>query len=506
MTEKNKAESSKKIRTRFAPSPTGWLHLGNARTAIFNYLFARHNGGDLVLRIEDTDRERSKKEFEEAIIEDLKWLGIEWDEGPDVGGPHGPYRQSERFDIYKKYVDILLEKGYAYRCFCTPEELEAEREKAKKEGRPYRYSGKCRHLTPEQVEEYLKEGKPYVVRFRVPDGRDIVFEDLIKGEVKFNVNDFGDFVIVRSDGSPVYNFVVVIDDALMKITHVIRGEDHLSNTPKQILIYEALGFEVPKFAHLPIILGEDRSKLSKRHGAVSVRQYRFDGYLPEALLNFLSLLGWYPKDGKEILSKEELIERFDIEDIHNAPAVFNKEKLYWMNGVYIREVLDLDDLTKRVINYLKQYKEHLDKEDQPVAELILQKPYEYIKEVVSKVRDSFFTLKEFPKRAKPFFVDKVELTPEAVKHIEKITPEVAKQIVELYLQKVKDMETFKGEDFKKVAKQVAKELKLKPGMVFKTLRVALTGETQGVSLDLLVDVIGKEATEKRLESFLSNLG
>jgi len=486
-----------KVKTRFAPSPTGWLHLGNARTAIFSYLFAKHHGGRLVLRIEDTDRERSKKEFETAIIEDLKWLGIDWDEGP--------YRQSERFEIYKKYVDLLLEKGYAYRCFCTQEELEAEREKAKKEGRPYRYNGKCRHLSKEEIEKNLKEGKPYTIRFKVPDGREIVFNDLIKGEVRFNVNDFGDFVIVRSDGSPVYNFVVVIDDAIMGITHVIRGEDHLSNTPKQILLYEALGFPIPKFAHLPIILGEDRSKLSKRHGAVSVRQYRIDGYLPEALLNFLSLLGWYPKDGKEILSKEELIERFDLEDIHNAPAVFNREKLHWMNGVYIREVLDLDDLTQRVINYLKQYGEKLSPEDQKVAKEILNKPFGYVKEVVSKVRDSFFTLKEFPQRAKPFFLEEYTLSPEAEKQIEKATPEVAKNITQLFLEKVKKAETFGGEEFKKAAKEVSKELKLKPGMVFKTLRIALTGETQGVGLDLLANVVGKDSVIKRLERFLTLL-
>ena len=454
------------------------------------------------MRIEDTDRERSKKVYEDALIEDLKWLGIEWDEGPDVGGPYGPYRQSERFEIYKKYVEELLEKGYAYRCFCTPEELEAEREQAKKEGRPYRYSGKCRHLTQEQIEQYLKEGRPYTIRFRVPDGRELVLNDLIKGEVRFNVDDFGDFVIVRSDGSPVYNFVVVVDDALMKITHVIRGEDHLANTFKQMLIYEALGFPMPKFAHLPIILGEDRSKLSKRHGAVSVRQYRIDGYLPEALFNFLSLLGWYPKDGKEILSKEELVERFDITDIHNAPAVFNKEKLYWMNGVYIREVLDIEDLTDRVINYLKTYKDEFDEGLQKLVDTILSYPREYIKTVVSKVRDSFFTLKEFPTRAKPFFVDEITLSPDAEKHIQKITPEVAKQIVKLFKEKVENLETLKGEDFKKLAKEVAKELKLKPGMVFKTLRVALTGETQGVGLDLLVEVIGKERVLKRLNSFL----
>ncbi len=497
---------TEKVRVRFAPSPTGWLHLGNARTAIFNYLFARHHGGELVLRIEDTDRERSKKEYEEALIEDLKWLGMEWDEGPDIGGPYGPYRQSERFEIYKRYVDKLLESGHAYRCFCTPEELEAEREKAKREGRPYRYSGKCRNLSPEEVEKYLKEGRPYTIRFRVPDGRELVLNDLVKGEVRFNVDDFGDFVIVRSDGSPVYNFVVVVDDALMKITHVIRGEDHLANTFKQMLIYEALGFPMPKFAHLPIILGEDRSKLSKRHGAVSVRQYRFDGYLPEALFNFLTLLGWYPKDGKEILSKEELIERFDITDIHNAPAIFNREKLYWMNGVYIREVLDLEDLTQRIIDYLTDYRDHLDEEDRKVAQKILEFPKEYVREVVSKTRDSFFTLKEFPKRAKPFFVDEITLSPEAEKHVEKVSREVAQKIVSLFKEKVENLETLKGDDFKKLAKEVAKELKLKPGMVFKTLRVALTGETQGVGLDLLVEVIGKERTLKRLENFLNLVG
>jgi len=493
------------VRVRFAPSPTGWLHLGNARTAIFNYLFARHHGGEVVLRIEDTDRERSKKEYEEALLEDLRWLGVEWDEGPDKGGPYGPYRQSERLEIYRKYAQKLLESGHAYRCFCTPEELEAERERAKREGRPYRYSGKCRHLSPEEVERYLKEGRPYTIRFRVPDGRELVLNDLVKGEVRFNVDDFGDFVIVRSDGTPVYNFVVVVDDALMKITHVIRGEDHLSNTFKQMLIYEALGFPMPKFAHLPIILGEDRSKLSKRHGAVSVRQYRFDGYLPEALFNFLTLLGWYPKDGKEILSKEELIERFDITDVHNAPAVFNREKLYWMNGVYIREVLDLDDLTDRVLEYLRNYSEHLDAEDRKVAEKILDFPREFVREVVSKVRDSFFTLKEFPKRAKPFFVDDFEPSEEARKHLQKVGTETARKVVELFLEKVRSAETFGGEEFKKLAKEVAKELKLKPGVVFKTLRVALTGETQGVALDLLVDLIGKERTVGRLESFLARL-
>lgn len=292
------------IVTRFAPSPTGYLHLGNARTAIFSYLFARHNKGKFILRVEDTDLERSTKEYEEMLIEDLKWLGLEWDEF---------YRQSDRFHIYREYAQKLVDLGYAYECFCSPEELELEREKAKQEGIPYRYSGKCRALTKEEVQAFKKEGRPYTIRFRVPDGETIVFQDLVKGHISINVDDFGDFVIVRSDGTPTYNFVVVVDDALMGVTHVVRGEDHIPNTPKQILIYRALGFEIPQFAHLPVILGEDRSKLSKRHGAVSVRNYREEGYLPQALFNYLCLLGWSPREeGKEIFSKEELIDVFDL--------------------------------------------------------------------------------------------------------------------------------------------------------------------------------------------------
>ncbi|HEV09646.1 MAG TPA: glutamate--tRNA ligase, partial [Sulfurihydrogenibium azorense] len=257
-------------RVRFAPSPTGYLHLGNARTALFNYLFAKHEGATFILRIEDTDLERSKKEYEEMLIQDLKWMGLEWDEGPDKGGPYGPYRQSERLDIYHQYAKKLLETGHAYFCYCTEEELEKEREKAIAEGKPYRYSGKCRNLTQQEREQLEAKGLKPVIRFKVPD-KTVVFEDIIRGHVEIDTKEFGDFVIVRQDGMPVYNFVVVIDDALMKITHVIRGEDHLSNTPKQIVIYEALGFDIPQFAHLPIILGEDRTKLSKRHGAVSVR-------------------------------------------------------------------------------------------------------------------------------------------------------------------------------------------------------------------------------------------
>jgi len=476
-------------RVRFAPSPTGYLHLGNARTALFNYLYARHENGKFILRIEDTDLERSKKEYEKMLIEDLKWLGIEWDEGPDKGGEHGPYRQSERLEIYAKYVDKLLKSGDAYFCYCTEEELEAEREKAIKEGRPYRYSGKCRNLTPEERMDYEVKGIKPVIRFKVPDGEVVAFEDLIKGHIEINVNEFGDFVIVRQDGMPVYNFVVVIDDALMGITHVIRGEDHLANTPKQILIYKALGFETPKFAHLPMILGEDRTKLSKRHGATSVRALKDEGYMPEAVFNYLSLLGWHPKDEKEILSKEEIIKQFKIEDVNKSPAIFDRTKLRWMNGVYIREILDIDTITKRAVEFFEGFGYIAD--------------YDYYKKVMEAIRDSIETLMDIKERAKPFFVDDFPYTEEI---IEEVKNSKAYDVVKAFYEKIKDKEEIKKEDFKEITKQIQKELSVKGKELYHPLRLALTGESSGVGLDLLVEVIGIKRLKHRLERFLEYFG
>jgi len=477
------------VRVRFAPSPTGYLHLGNARTALFNYIYAKHTGGKIVLRIEDTDRERSKKEYEDMLIDDLKWLGIEWDEGPDVGGEYAPYRQSERAEIYKEYVEKLKETGHIYKCFCTPEELEEERKKAMAEGRPPRYSGKCRNLSPEDIKKLEEEGKPYVWRFRVPDGEYIVFDDLIKGTVEINVDEFGDFVIVRSDGSPVYNFVVVVDDALMKITHVIRGEDHLSNTPKQILIYRALGFQEPKFAHLPIILGEDRSKLSKRHGAVSVRAFRDDGYVSEAMFNGLALLGWHPKGDNEVLSKEEIIAEFDIEDVHNAPAVFDRAKLKWLNGVYIREKLDIDDLTRRAVPFFEGFGYKAD--------------FEYYKKVMKAIRDSIETLMDIEERAKPFFVDDFHYSEDGKKFLE---DENGYKVVQLFYEKIKDMDGITKEDFKKITKEIQKETGIKGKGLFMPIRVALTGETSGVDIATLVEVIGIERVKHRIKRALEYFG
>ncbi len=466
--------------SRFAPSPTGYLHLGNARTAIFSYLFARHHRGKFILRVEDTDRERSTKEFEGMLLEDLKWLGIEWDEF---------YRQSERFDIYREYAEKLVQSGHAYPCFCTVEELEEERKKAGERGVPYRYSGKCRALSKEEVEEFKRQGKPYTIRFRVPDGRVVVFEDLIKGHIAINVDDFGDFVIVRSDGTPTYNFVVVVDDALMGVTHVIRGEDHIPNTPKQILIYEALGFEVPKFAHLPVILGEDRSKLSKRHGAVSVRNYREEGYLPEALFNFLCLLGWSPpEEGREIFSKEELIELFTLEGVNSAPAVFNKEKLRWMNGVYIREVLSLDRLVEEFMPFLERAGYRADKE--------------YVKRVLQKTRDSFDTLLEGVERLRPFFAESLSYSEEAMAVLEN---QHSRAVLELFLQKVQEGQ-LNSQKVKEIAKEIQRELNLKAKDVWHALRASLTGELEGVGVDILCDVMPKEKVVERVIKALTLLG
>jgi nondiscriminating glutamyl-tRNA synthetase len=324
------------MKVRFPPSPTGHLHVGNVRTALYNWLLARRHGGTFLLRIEDTDVERSTRENEEKLLDDLRWLGLEWDEGPAVGGPNGPYRQSERLDVYKEHIDRLLNSGACYQCFCTAEELEAERQKALAEKRPPRYSGKCRDVEPEEAKRRMEAGEPAAIRFRVDPGDAIAWDDFVHGPMRFEREVIGDFLFVRSDGTPAYNFAVTVDDALMGITHVLRGDDHISNTPRQILLYMALGFDLPRFGHLPMILGPDGSRLSKRHGATSVQQFRELGYLPGALLNFLALLGWNPGDEREIFSRDELIAAFSLDRVNKSAATFNPDKLDWMNGQIMR--------------------------------------------------------------------------------------------------------------------------------------------------------------------------
>lgn len=320
------------VRVRFAPSPTGHLHVGGARTAIFNWLFARHHQGTFIIRVEDTDQARSTRESEEMVLDDLRWLGLAWDEGPDLdggrGGPHAPYRQSERVEIYARAAKELIERGVAYRCYCTEEELEVKRKQAEVDARPPHYDLTC--WVNRRVED-----KPFAIRFHVPDDGDVTIDDLIRGEVTWKKESLGDFIVLRSDGLPTYNFSVVVDDHDMEITHVIRAEEHLTNTHRQVLVYRALGWEVPRFAHVSLILGQDRTKLSKRHGATSVSAYADEGYLPDAMLNYLTLLGWSSPDGLDIFSREYAIANFSLDRVNPAPAVFDPQKLEWLNGQYI---------------------------------------------------------------------------------------------------------------------------------------------------------------------------
>jgi glutamyl-tRNA synthetase len=341
-----------KVRVRFAPSPTGLLHIGNARTALFNFLFAKRHQGTFILRIEDTDLERSTDVSMDQILKDLQWLGIGWDEGPDRGGSEGPYRQSQRLPLYENHAQRLLEEGKVYKCFCSPERLETLRKEQLSRGKMPRYDGRCRSLSKEEVAQMESEGQQPVLRFRV-GGKSILFEDLIHGRMHFNPNDIGDFIIVRSDGIAAYNFACVIDDHFMQMTHVIRGEDHLSNTPRQIMIYQALAWEPPDFAHHPLILGPDRTPLSKRHGATAVSQYREEGFLPGALLNYLVLLGWASPSGEEILSPEKMIEEFSLQTISKSAPVHNRKKLEWLNSHYIRNQDD-EALSKKVLPYVEK--------------------------------------------------------------------------------------------------------------------------------------------------------
>jgi len=325
------------MRLRFAPSPTGQLHVGNARTALFNWLLARGHGGTFVLRIEDTDFERSTAQSASAILDDLRWMGLTWDEGVAAGGDHGPYKQSERLHIYRAYIVELMAAGHAYHCFCPAEQLEQDRAAALKDGRPPKYVGRCRNLSKAEARRRIDDGEKAVVRFRVPEDRDVVFNDVVRGEVRFSTDVIGDPVLVRSDGIPAYNYAVVVDDAMMGITHVIRGEDHISNTPRQILLYEAFGWTVPAFAHVSLVMGPDHSPLSKRHGATSVAEFRARGYLPEALTNYLALIGWSPGHDEELLPLNELARRFRLEDVGHAAGVFDVDKLAWVNRHYLKQ-------------------------------------------------------------------------------------------------------------------------------------------------------------------------
>ena len=477
------------VRVRFAPSPTGYLHIGGARTALFNWLFAHKMGGKLILRIEDTDTERLKEDSVSQILTSLKWLGINWDEGPEVGGDCGPYYQSERLDIYKKYADKLLEEGKAYYCFCSAADLEAQREKQRAAKQPFRYARTCRDLSAEEVQARIAAGEPYSVRVKIPVEGTITVHDLIHGDVTFNMDQFDDFVIVKSNGMPTYNFAVVVDDHLMGMTHVLRAEEHLSNTPKQLLIYEALGWEPPKFGHMPMILAPDRSKLSKRHGATSVEEFRSQGYLAEAIVNYLTLLGWGPGDERELFTLQETVELFELEQMSKKAAIYDTKKLTWMNGQYLSE-LPLEKI-------LPEAKPFFIKDGLVTEDWFNDAANEaYFEKLVDVVRVRVKTLQEVADASSYFFKELEGYDEKGVsKHFK---PENI-AILEQCIAAIKADEVYDLASTEAAYNKIAADNGLALGKVIHPTRLALTGRTVSPGMFDVMVLLGKEKTLERLE-------
>ncbi len=474
------------VRVRFAPSPTGYLHVGGARTALYNWLFARRHGGLFVLRIEDTDVGRSKPELVEAILENLAWLGLKWDEGP--------YRQSERLERYHQVAEELERRGHAYPCFCTSEELQAKRARSEAERRPWKYDGACRRLSPEERARRRAENRPAVLRFQVPEAGETAFEDQVFGRVTVAHRDLEDFVLLRSDSHPTYHLGVVVDDLDMRITHVIRGADHLSNTPKQVLLYRALETSSPAFAHLPLLLGPDRQRLSKRHGATSVGAYRDLGILPEALVNFLALLGWTPPGGKEIVRLEDMVQGFDLAAVSKSNAVFDGEKLAWMNGEYLRR-LPADRLLALVEQELKAA--HLWRAD------FAGKERETFRRSVLILQSRARTLKDYSQSACAFFSEDFDYDSEAVKRFWN-APHLTDSLEEL-ARRLSQTDPFDLEQTEKHLRSLAEERGMKAGVLINGARVALTGQAVSPGLFELMVVLGRERVGTRLRRAVDHL-
>jgi glutamyl-tRNA synthetase len=466
-----------RVRVRYAPAPTGYLHVGGARTALYDWLYARHHGGTFILRIEDTDRERSTEESVAAIQESLKWLGIDWDEGPGVGGEYGPYLQTERLEIYREVVETLAERGAAYKCFCTPEELEDRRKNALARGEPPGYDGRCRALSEAELKQFEAEERPVAMRFATP-GRDVVVHDLVRGEARFPADDIKDFVILRSDGTPTYLLAAAVDDWKMEMTHVIRGEDLFSSTPRQLLILEAIGVRnPPTYGHLPLIVGADRQPLSKRHGAVAVEWFRDQGYLPEALVNYLALLGWSYDEKTTFFSREELIEKFDLARVSHNPAAFDREKLDWMNGHYIREASD-ERLTELLLETLERSDITPDRET--------------VDEAVPLVKERMKLLSEAPGLLR-FLFEEVEPDEKARKMLEGQTEyltEVASRLEDLPEWSVKHIEG--------ALRALQEERSLSPRKAFQPIRAAVTGTLVSPPLFESIALLGRDRTMARL--------
>ena len=481
------------IRVRYAPSPTGHLHIGNARTALFNYLYARNQNGKFIIRIEDTDQKRNIEGGEESQLTHLKWLGIDWDESVDIGGEYGPYRQSERNHIYSRYYNELVEKGLAYKCYCTEEELEAEREEQASRGETPHYSGKCRHLTDEDRARLEAEGRKPSIRFLVPAGKVYQFNDIVKGDVSFESDGIGDFVIVKKDGIPTYNFAVAIDDHLMEITHVLRGDDHISNTPKQLMIYEAFNWEPPVFGHMTLIVNESRKKLSKRDESIIqfIEQYKELGYLPEALFNFIALLGWSPGGEEEIFSKEEFIQMFDPSRLSKSPALFDKQKLTWMNNQYIKK-LALDQLVDLALPHLVKAGR--------VSENMSEAEKEWTEKLIALYQEQMSYGGEIVELSELFFKDEISYDEEAMAVL---SEEQIPQVLSSFKDKIDALDSYEANEINAAIKQVQKDTGHKGKKLFMPIRVAATGQTHGRDLAITLELLGKERVIARIDAILN---
>ena len=483
---------SRKVKVRFAPSPTGDLHVGNIRTALFDWAYARHTGGTFLFRIEDTDTTRVTDEYINAAIDTLKWLGLDWDEGPEVGGDNGPYLQSQRLDIYAQWAQKFLDQKDAYHCYCSPDELEAVREAQRKANVAPGYNGHCRDLTDAQIAAYKAEGRGAVVRMRMPDGS-TTFNDLIRGDVTFDHNFVPDFVLVRADGSPLYTLAVAVDDILMKVTHVLRGEDLLSSTPRQIRVYQAMGVKIedyPVFAHLPFVMGQDNAKLSKRNGEVSINWYREHGYLPEAICNYLALLGWSPGDDKENISMAELVQLFTIERVNSSPARFDPKKLEAINGDKIR-ALTLDKFLEWALPFL--IKENV----------ITGTPEEIaiVKSALPIIQERIITLAEIPAMLNFLFVKDFVVAPD---ELPKIKDEGSQQVLMVALAKIEPLSTWNHTSIEEVLRSaLIDELGLKPRIAFSALRIAVTGSHISPPLFESLELLGKERSIARIRAGIS---
>lgn len=471
-----------KVRVRFAPSPTGFLHVGNARTALFNWLFARQKKGVFILRVEDTDIERSAAEYEERLIEDLLWLGLDWDEGPDVGGQLGPYRQSLRLEIYKSYTQKLLEEEKAYHCFCSPEELEREREKAISSGKMPVYGGKCRSIPSNEAQQRISSGEQAAVRLHTPDEGSISYSDLVRGTLTFDLKLIGDPILVRSNGFPSYNYAVVIDDSLMQITHVIRGEDHISNTPRQILVYQALSLKPPRFAHLSLVMGKDSARLSKRHGATSVDQFEKQGILSSALFNYLALLGWAPPEGKEVLTRNELAELFDLEKVSRHSGIFDYDKLTWVNRQHMKR-LSSREKAELAYPFLKEAKLFPDQ--------MTEAHWEWLEKAAEVLIERIDRFSEFPEKVREIFKFSPAEMEEEVKS--ELKTECASRVIRLFSERISEIEEFDYVKFASLAKDIEKKTGCRGRDLYHPLRIALTAKGSGLDLDKFIPLVEKGA-------------